>query len=101
MEFWSHGEFSQHPASAIFLHQSQNSITPSLHHSPMNAAQIVQALKEKFADAITGTVEFRGEHSVSVKLELLKPLMRYCRDELGFDYLIDVSSVDHGDVEPR
>ena len=67
----------------------------------MDAAQMVQALKEKFADAITGTTEFRGEHSVTVKLESLKPLLRYCRDELGHDYLIDISSVDHYETEPR
>jgi NADH-quinone oxidoreductase subunit C len=67
----------------------------------MDAAQMVLALKEKFGDAITGTVEFRGEQSVCVKLESLMPLMRYCRDELGFDYLIDISSVDHNETEPR
>ena len=67
----------------------------------MNAAQMAQALKEKFGDAITSVTEFRGEHSVTVKLESLKPLMRYCRDEMSFDYLIDVSSVDHIESEPR
>lgn len=67
----------------------------------MNAAQIVKALTEKFGPAITGTTEFRGEHNVSVTLESLKPLLRYCRDELGFDYLVDISSVDHYETEPR
>ena len=42
---------------------------------------MAQALKEKFVDAITSITEFRGEHSITVKLESLKPLMRYCRDE--------------------
>ena len=36
-----------------------------------------------------------------VKLESLKPLLRYCHGELGFDYLIDISSVDHFENEPR
>ena len=67
----------------------------------MNAAQMVTALTEKFRDAITGTTEFRGEHSLTVTLESLKPLLRYCADELGFDYLIDISSVDHFENEPR
>ncbi|MCE9520184.1 MAG: NADH-quinone oxidoreductase subunit C [Verrucomicrobia bacterium] len=67
----------------------------------MNAAQMVLALKEKFGDAITATTEFRGEQSISVKLESLKPLLRYCRDEMGFDYLIDISSVDHNEAAPR
>lgn len=67
----------------------------------MDAAQMVKALAEKFSDAITATTEFRGEHSMTVKLESLKPLLRYCKDELGFDYLIDISSVDHFENEPR
>ena len=67
----------------------------------MNAAQMVTALSEKFRDAVTGSTEFRGEHSLTVKLESLKPLLRYCADELGFDYLIDISSVDHFENEPR
>jgi NADH-quinone oxidoreductase subunit C len=67
----------------------------------MNAAQMVKALAEKFGDAVTGTIEFRGEQSVIIKLESLKPLLRYCRDELGFDFLTDISSVDHFENEPR
>ncbi len=67
----------------------------------MNAAQMVQALKEKFGEAVTGQTEFRGEQSLSVRLEGLKALLRYCHDELGFDYLIDISSVDHYEAHPR
>ena len=67
----------------------------------MTSAQIVTALSEKFAGAVSNTTEFRGEHSLTVSLESLKPLLRYCRDELGFDYLIDISSVDHFENEPR
>jgi NADH-quinone oxidoreductase subunit C len=67
----------------------------------MTAAEMVVALKEKFGDAISAATEFRGEQSVSVRLESLKPLLRHCRGELGFDYLIDISSVDHNENEPR
>jgi NADH-quinone oxidoreductase subunit C len=67
----------------------------------MNAGQMVKALAEKFGDAVTGTIEFRGEQSVIIKLESLKSLLRYCRDELGFDFLTDISSVDHFENEPR
>lgn len=67
----------------------------------MNAAEMTRALTEKFGDAVTGITEFRGEHSITVKLEALKPLLRYCRDELRFDYLVDISSVDHHEREPR
>ncbi len=67
----------------------------------MKAIEMAQALAEKFGDAILATTEFRGEHSVSVKLESLNPLLRYCHGELGFDYLLDISSVDHPESEPR
>ncbi|HSJ01211.1 MAG: NADH-quinone oxidoreductase subunit C, partial [Verrucomicrobium sp.] len=67
----------------------------------MDASQIVIALVEKFGPQITKTTEFRGESSLTVALESLKPLLRYCKDEMGFDYLIDISSVDHFESEPR
>ena len=54
----------------------------------MDAPQMVKALTEKFGEAVTGSTEFRGEYSLTIKLESLKPLLRYCADELGFDYLI-------------
>jgi NADH-quinone oxidoreductase subunit C len=67
----------------------------------MDAPQIVKALVEKFGPQITLTTEFRGEHSLTVNLESLKSLLRYCKEELKFDYLVDVSSVDHYENEPR
>ena len=67
----------------------------------MNAPQMVTALKEKFGDAIHSVIEFRGEHTINVALVSVKPLLKYCRDELNFDYLVDVSSVDHLGEEPR
>lgn len=66
------------------------------------AAELVEVLKKEFATALVTTGEFRGEHWVVVTLERLKALLSYCKSELGFDYLIDISSVDHGqDAEPR
>jgi NADH-quinone oxidoreductase subunit C len=67
----------------------------------MNAAQMVTALKEKFGDAVLSTTEFRGEHTLQVALAGAKSLLKYCRDELDFDYLVDISSLDHMGQEPR
>ncbi len=67
----------------------------------MNAAQMVAALKEKFGDAVLGATEFRGEHTLQVTFAGAKPLLKYCRDELNFDYLVDISSLDHLGEEPR
>lgn len=67
----------------------------------MTATDIVSRLREKFANDILAENEFRGEKSLSVKMESLVEICRFCRDELGFDYLVDISSLDHFGEYPR
>jgi NADH-quinone oxidoreductase subunit C len=67
----------------------------------MTAADMVQALSQKFGSAITGTHTQCGEHTLSVELASLLALLTHCKGELGFDYLVDVSSLDHMGEEPR
>ena len=45
--------------------------------------------------------EFRGEHTVVVKLEALKEILAYCRRDLGYDFLLDLSRVDNMGEDPR
>lgn len=58
-------------------------------------------IKEEFEDEVLHVGEFRGEVSVSVTLESLKSVLRFAAKELGYDYLIDISSVDHEESTPR
>lgn len=67
----------------------------------MTASQITQVLSEKFAGQVLSVTEFRGEHTITCRLEIVKTLLKYCCDELSFDYLVDVSSVDNFGSEPR
>jgi NADH-quinone oxidoreductase subunit C len=67
----------------------------------MKLPELVQAIRERFQDAVTATTEFRGETSISVTLERLHAVLAYAREELGFDYLVDISSVDHFETDPR
>jgi len=62
---------------------------------------VLSILQERFPGAILDTVEFRGEHSLTVEKARAFDILRYCRDELGFDYLIDISSLDLYGEEPR
>ncbi|MEK0447036.1 MAG: hypothetical protein RLZZ399_2357 [Verrucomicrobiota bacterium] len=65
-------------------------------HSPKAA---LAALESKFA--ILKKTEFRDETSLTIPAEQLLEIANYCRDQLGFDYLIDLSGVDHFGEEPR
>lgn len=67
----------------------------------MTAAEIVQAVKGHFGEAVLATREAHGEHTIDVTLERLHAVLAWCRDELRFDYLVDVSSLDHLGQEPR
>lgn len=67
----------------------------------MTAAETAAALQEKFPGALASTVEFRGEISVTVTPASLISIMTYCRGELAFDLLLDVSSVDNMGEDPR
>lgn len=67
----------------------------------MNLSDVATRLREKFASALTGEVDFRGEKTLSIKEESIKDVALFCRDELGFDYLVDISSLDHFGEFPR
>lgn len=67
----------------------------------MPSAQDIEALKGKFGDAVTGTVEFRGEHTINVTLASLHDVLAHARKKLGYDFLLDISSLDHFGEDPR
>jgi len=54
-----------------------------------------------FADAVLDTIEFRGEKTVVISADRAKEFFQHCRDVLGYDYLIDISSVDNFGSDPR
>ena len=68
----------------------------------MTALELAQQLKAKFGDLISEPTEFRGE--IAVKLADAEHIVEVCtfaKKELGFDYLVDVSSVDNYGEDPR
>ena len=67
----------------------------------MTLEEVSLRLRERFAEAIIAETEFRGEKSLSLKIESLRELCEFCRSELDFDYLVDISSVDHFGDYPR
>lgn len=65
--------------------------------SPSLLASLVQVLGARVKEKR----EFRGETSLVIEREDLREVARLCRDEYGFDYLLDISSVDHLGEDPR
>ena len=67
----------------------------------MTAGEAANRLQECLRDACLGKVEFRGEVTVQVAPEAAKEALRYCKEELGFDCLLDISSLDRLGETPR
>ena len=67
----------------------------------MSAAQDIETLKQQFGDTIIGSSEFRDEHTLQVKLDGLHDLLAKCKAELGYVFLLDISSLDHFGDDPR
>lgn len=65
----------------------------------MTSADLAQKLKARFPKL--PQTEFRDEISLLVPLEEIAATCKACRDELGFNFLMDLSSVDHFGDEPR
>jgi len=68
----------------------------------MTSLESAQKLKAKFGDFISEPAEFRGE--ITVKLadaEQITAVCEFTKTELGFNYLVDISSVDNYGDDPR
>lgn len=68
----------------------------------MSSLELANQLKEKFGDLITAPVEFRGEVTLKVlDAERIAEVCAFAKQDQGFDYLVDVSSVDNYGNDPR
>ena len=65
----------------------------------MTLAEVTVKLTTKFPDL--SKTEFRGETTLGISLDVIKEVCAYCKESLGFCYLLDISSVDNFGSEPR
>ena len=68
----------------------------------MTAFELAQRIKTPFGELLSEPAEFRGEITLRLlDAEKITDVCAFAKKELGFDYLVDISSVDnHGD-DPR
>src|SRR5207237_10868827 len=67
----------------------------------MTGQELLKSISPLLGAKIQSRIEFRHETTFSIQPEDLREVAKFCRDELSFDYLIDISSVDNFGDEPR
>lgn len=68
----------------------------------MNATELANQLREKFGELLSAPTEFRGELTLTVAdAGRIVDVCEFAKRELGFNLLVDVSSVDNYGDAPR
>src|SRR5215468_1720070 len=68
----------------------------------MKALELAQRLKTRFGDSISTPTEFRGEVTlIAADPEQIFEICQFAKAELGFDYLVDITSIDNYGDDPR
>jgi NADH-quinone oxidoreductase subunit C len=67
----------------------------------MTGGQLLDSLSKLFGTKLQDKTEFRGETTYTIFPRDLREVAKFCRDELSFDYLIDITSIDNFGEEPR
>src|SRR5438034_4677709 len=67
----------------------------------MSREELLNRFTKAFEAKLQLKTEFRGETTYTISLSDLRDIAKFCRDELSFDYLIDITSIDNSGEEPR
>jgi len=68
----------------------------------VTALETANQIKAKFGDLVSEPVEFRGEISVTIAdAEKIIDVCSFANKQLGFDFLVDITSVDNYGSDPR
>src|SRR3954452_10921950 len=66
------------------------------------ALELAGKLRTKFGEIISEPAEFRGEISLkAADAERIAEICGFAKTELGFDYLVDITSLDNYGDDPR
>jgi len=68
----------------------------------VSALESANKIKAKFGDIVSEPAEFRGEITLKISdAEKIFDVCNFAKPQLGFDYLVDISSVDNYGEDPR
>lgn len=67
-----------------------------------SARELADRLQARFGDTLQGLTEFRGEVTLTVvDAERIAEVCAFAKQDLGFDYLVDLTGVDNYGTDPR
>jgi len=66
----------------------------------MPVQDAIASLQKHFPGKVGQAKEFRGEHTVEVDKEIIRGVAGHLK-QIGYNFLVDISSVDHFGSEPR
>ncbi len=69
----------------------------------MNNAELITLVSERFADAVTGSHDYRGDATITVRPESLVEVASALKDapELSMNFLMDLTAVDYSTFGDR
>src|SRR5256886_559504 len=67
----------------------------------MTGQEVLNSLSQSLGEKIQSKTEFRDETTYMIAASDLRGIAKFCRDELLFDYLLDITSIDNFGEEPR
>jgi NADH-quinone oxidoreductase subunit C len=67
----------------------------------MPTPDAIASLQKQFPGKVGQGKEFRGEWTVELDRDIIRPAAAHLKTDLGFNFLVDISSVDYFGEEPR
>jgi NADH-quinone oxidoreductase subunit C len=67
----------------------------------MSRDEVFASLGTSFGESLRDKTEFRGETTYTISASDLRNVAKLCQDNLSFDYLLDITSIDNFGEEPR
>jgi NADH-quinone oxidoreductase subunit C len=67
----------------------------------MTGPELLSSLGKLFGEKVQEQIEFRGETTFVIAPGDFREVAKFCKEELSFDYLLDITSVDNFGSEPR
>jgi NADH-quinone oxidoreductase subunit C len=68
----------------------------------MTAKQLASKLNQQFKEIVSGSVGFRGEWTLEVSdASRIAEICQFAKSELGFDFLVDLTTIDNHEETPR